>query len=230
MRAVRLLLLAPMFLLLGAASYTETYWYSIFAADGARIGYGYSEQISTPDGLVVTDYVEITLRTPYRPAWRMTDRMVKTWDHNARPREIVERIDNGSERIELRTIVGADEAIVTRTTRAGKQVGRVALPARLLAYDIFPPSRCVPTDWGPIFELNAATMAVDRVVDDDAPDAGSGTNEVIRRRFQGDKLRAVELMSYDGDCHLVAVVKTLFGMRVTIRPASGEDVLKDRGD
>jgi hypothetical protein len=227
---LRPLLLAPVALLLAVAPNTETYWYTISGEDGAAIGYAYSEQVETPNGLVVTDYQELTVRKPGEPAQRVTDRILAKWGEGDRVREIFERIDAGKEWIEIRAALGVDEAIITRTSSAGQLVKRIPLPSkvRVFGYHMFGPSRCVPPtgEAEASFELVLTDMAIDRVVDDEMLPSDGPVRISPRRRFRGEQLRTTDRMGYDGDCRLVEVVKVAFGITVRIRPADRAAALK----
>ena len=227
MTELRLLLLAPVGLLLAAAPRTETYWYSIAAADGKPIGYRYAETSGPLDRLTMTSHQEFSAARPGRPAMRVTDHMVVRDDEDGRPREITERIVIDGDWTEVRTIVAGNEAVVRRTTRDGEQVKRIALPPRTFAYDMFVPGRCVEpsAQRGSMFQLDAAEMAVDRIVDGELAWGGNGVRFVSRQRFRGDDVHAVEQIGYDGDCGLVEFTKTVFGVTVTMRLANREAAL-----
>jgi hypothetical protein len=222
-------LLAPVAFLLAAAPYRESRWYSIAAENGRPIGYGYAKVLGPLDHLTLTYHLEFTADDQTRGATRITDHMVVEIDNDGRPREMTERITIGGERTDVRAIIDGGEAVVTRTTHAGVQTERIALPQRTFAYDMFAPSRCVPPsdEREPFFELNAAEMAVDRVVDGALSSWGAGgVRTMPRERFGSDRLRATERIGYDGDCHLVEVAKTAFGVAVRITPSDRETALK----
>ena len=230
------LLLWPVALLLAATPFTEKYWYSIAWEDGTPIGYGYTEIVGPLDEMSQTNYRQLVLRKRGEPAVRVTDRIVIKWNgHDVV--SIAERIDRGSDWIEARATLQKGEAIVTRTTPRGQEVRRIALPlgARVFAYDMFAPSRCVPPTkidaLPPMYELDIAEMALDRLIVDDMRDFDKdGDRAAPRRRLRGDKLSATETMNYDGDCHLTSVVKPAFGVVVRIKPVDRETALKVGAD
>ncbi|HEX4693770.1 hypothetical protein [Sphingomonas sp.] len=222
---LRSLLLAPIALVTTAAADPNLYW-SIADESGKAIGYGYTETSGTLDGLVVTDYRELAVHMPGRAVRRVTDRITTRRD-NSGARDIAEQIDDDGAWTDIHAVIEGTVAVVTRTTRAGRQVRRLALPpnVRVFNYDMFAPTRCVAaTATGflpPIADLDLADMAVERIDDGEMLGFGAGGIRVTpRRRYRGDALHSIDRMGYDGDCHLAEVVKSAFGMTVRLKPTT----------
>jgi hypothetical protein len=222
MAGLRPLLLAPLVLLGAAAPSTETSWYSISIEGGPVIGYASSEFVEGADGYVITEFQAVSYREPGQPVTHMTDRLVTKYVGYS-PREIFERIDNGGEWTELRAVLGPNEAIITRTTSAGKQTAYVKLPPQVFAYGHFGPHRCVFT--GERFELNPAAMAVEHIVYRRVRARNVYASEMIEQRYDGSDLRSAARLSYNGDCLLVTMTVPRFGKTVTIEPTDRETAL-----
>jgi hypothetical protein len=210
------LLLAPLLVLTSAAPTPDRYWFSIADADGVEIGFGYVEGINSSEGgASFTTYREAMVRRTDGSTMRVTDRIVETDGQYARPREIFERVEMGSDWTEYRGIVGSDEAVITRTTAAGQETVRAKVPPeRLYGQSVFGGGRC---DTGERLELTPAAMGLERVVNL-GPPAGSGALSAFpAKHYRGDKPYRVDQNIYDGDCRWDSLVTTFGGQQVTVR-------------
>lgn len=205
-----------------------TIWFSLEAANGARLGHASHRVVETADGREIRDDSEILVQELADPPTRITGRTIIRQDRAGRTLSvsIVSQVGRGTSRTEAR--IGADAAEITRETPVGRRTVRVPLGPRvrfddgaglLAGWDIAATPRLEYDN------LDVSAMVVEHVVLEAAP-AADGRLLVLRRRYDGGALRAVARLVLDRDRRLVSTTQPMFGTAITARTTDRATALR----
>jgi len=198
-------------------------WYSIVGDDGAQIGFASQEIVPKPDGREIVDSQEIDVGEQRGATIHMKWRTVLTEDKAGRGISIssVSQVGRDSSRIDAR--IAGDTAEITRETPSERRTSVVALPPSVR----FDNGDDLLRNWDPAVaprlafdNFNVDAMAVEHVtierVRDAAPDA-QGRIAVVRKRYEGNELRAVARLLVDRDGRIAEATLPMFGTGIVIK-------------
>jgi hypothetical protein len=221
-RLGRALRLAPA-LMLGAAAppppATET-WYRIVSSDGAAVGYVSQETRRTPEGRESIGRQVIDVEAGGSTS-RIDEETRTLEGEDGRPKTISEHMRTGRSWSRVETRISGDRAEIIRTTASDRRKTIVALPRGVR----FDGGTGLLRRWEPasapldFLNLNPNAMAVERVVIERVPARPGdpqGGYAAIRRRYEGNELRAVARLSIDPGGRVVAITQPMFGSSMTI--------------
>jgi Transglutaminase-like superfamily len=213
-----LLLAAP---LLAAAADGETIWYSIAAADGAPFGYSAREVRTSGGGTEIVQTTEMRVQEGANPTTRIRERTIVRLDRAGRPVAMSDRVETGRSWVALEARIGAGEAEITRQTPLDRRTITVSLPQDVR----FDDGQELLRDWNPAAaprleyrSFNLSAMAVERVVVEAAPGSApdaEGRIALLRMRYDGANLRAVQRLQLGRDRRLAAITQPMFGAGIT---------------
>lgn len=217
-----------------AAPADGTTYYAIVADGGTVIGYATHEDRQGGEGPEAVDRSEIRLQEMDQPPIQVSAETVARQDAAGRTVWLSEYSQTGTgwSRTEARIADGAAE--ISYRSRSERRTTRIPLPAGLR----FDGGQGLLRGWDraatprlefPDFNLGA--MAVERVVIEAVPGAApdaQGRITVLRKRYEGNELRAVARLLLDRDNRLVEVTQPSFGTSITIRPTDRATALRPR--
>jgi hypothetical protein len=218
----------------GAASAPapDASWYLLTDDQGAVLGNASEEITAGRAGREVVDRQEVLLTEQDSPIVHISARTARSEDASGRTVSIesMTRLRDSWTRIQAR--IGADRAEIVRQTPLDRRTAVVALPAGVR----FDDGDGLLAAWDPVhaprlefqrFDLDA--MSVERVVIEAvAPRASDppGAITAVRRRYDGDELRAVARLTLDRDHRIIAVTQPMFGSSITIRAVDRDTALR----
>ena len=212
-----------------AAPEAGTIWFSLEAANGARLGHASHRVVETADGREIRDDSEILVQELADSPTRIAGQTIIRQDRAGRTLSISIDSQVGPSRSRTEARIGADAAEITRRTAAGGRTVRVPLGrevrfddgAGLLAgWDIAATPRLEYDN------LDVAAMLVEHVVLEATPGPEGGIF-VLRKRYDGGELRAVARLVLDRDRRLVSTTQPMFGTAITARTTDRETALRD---
>jgi hypothetical protein len=217
-----------------AAPGDGTTYYAIVADGGTMIGYATHQDRQGSDGPETVDRSEIRLREMDQPASQVSAETIVRQDGAGRTVWLSEYSQTGSDwsRTEARIAGGAAE--ISYRSRSERRTTRLPLPAGIR----FDGGQGLLRGWDraatPRLEFqdfNLGAMAVERVVIEAAPGTsadGEGRIAVLRKRYEGNELRAVARLLLDRDNRVVEVTQASFGTGITVRPTDRATALRPR--
>lgn len=217
---------------LAAQAAAQTRWYAIVADDGARVGYASHEVRELADGRETVEAHVITLQEPDQRPTRLSERTTVREDSAGRTLHISEYAQVDRLWVRTEAQIGSAEARIVRQSRADRREVTVPLPPEVR----FDNGEGLLRGWDPLamppllfpsFDLGA--MAVERVVIEPAAGAerdSAGRIAVLRKRYEGDSLRAVSRLTLDRDGRIVEAAQPMFGTTLRLVPATEEEALR----
>lgn len=203
-----------------------TNWYRILGGDGAAIGHRSQQVTETATGRETVGMQEILLQEPGDPVTRVTDQTVVSEDKAGRIVAITSYSQNG--RNWTRTVARIDpgRVLITRTTKSDSHSVMVPLPAGVR----FDSGVGLLRGWDGVSTLDFSNFsldaqAVERMTIEPAPGSTPGHIVAIRKRYDGDQLRAVARLDVGPGGRVAATVQPMFGSRITTVPATREEAL-----
>lgn len=215
-----------------AAGDGGTSWYSIVADNGARLGHASHEVRELADGREIVEAHVITLQEPDQRPTRLSERTVVREDEAGRTIAVNEYAEVGGLWTRTEARIGPAEATVTRQSRRDRRQVAVSLPPGVR----FDSGDALLRGWDPLtapplefMNFNLGAMAVERVVI--APLQGAerdanGRVTVVRRRYEGEGLRAVSRLTLDRDGRIVEAAQPMFGTTLRLVPSTREQALQ----
>lgn len=215
----------------GAEQSADTSWYSISAADGARLGHASREVRTEKGGRHIVETREIVLKEGDRTT-RVSERTSIAEDSPGVPATIREetRIGRSWTRTDLR-IVGRRAEVTRRTPQETRQ-SAIPLPEGV-RFDLgegllrgWDPDRTPRLEFD---NLNLSAMAVERVVIEKAarrPGDPPGTLPVMRTRYERGELRSIARLLLDSRRQVVEAAQPMFGTSILTRRTDRETALK----
>jgi hypothetical protein len=216
-------------------------WYSIFAADGTRIGHSAREVTARPDGREIIESHSIRIREEGQPVTALSERTVIRQDSQGRTVAITRHAQNGRGWVRTEAAIGSGRAEVTRRTRTDRSVESVALPDGVR----FDGGEALLAGWDPaasprleFLTFNLGAAAVERVRIEPARGAvrdAQGRLPVIRRTFEGEALRGVSRLLIGPGGEIAEMEQPMFGSTIrfvaterdsAMRPPSAFSVLQ----
>jgi hypothetical protein len=204
----------------------ETAWAVILADDGARLGHAFETVVEGPDGRQVIDEQQLLLIDKGSPARRQTSRTVLRQDAAGRVVSIVVETRGGRGWTRHEAVIEPGQALILRRTAREQHRFVVPLPPGV-RFDSGEPllreGRPVPGESLEFVRLDVESASLERVVIEAAAD---GSGQLIRRRYEGDDLRAVARLKLGPGREIVEVVQPMFGFKVITRASDRETALK----
>jgi hypothetical protein len=220
-------------------------WYAIVTANGTPIGHASEETVAGSDGRETVQSQEVDVGERVGPptqyigrsdgSTHLSSRTVVKEDKAGHTVSIATTTEIGRtwQRIDAR--IDGDKARITRETTAEKRMVEIALPQGLR----FDNGDGLIKSWNPAVtqrlefrNFNADAMAVDRVVVEAAtgtkPDA-EGRFQAVRRRYEGDELRAISRLTIDRQGRIVEAAQPMFNTSVVIKMTDRETALAPHG-
>lgn len=230
----RILILLAILLLGGAAPAGNVRYYAIVAEGDRIIGHALHEERIGPDGPESVDRSEVYLRELDQPAMRMVSESVARRDRSGRTIWLSEYSQSGSSWSRTEARIADGRATIAHRTRSERTSTDLPLPADIR----FDGGRALLRNWDrrttprlEFREFNLGAMAVERVVIEPAPGAApdsEGRIAVLRKRYDGQALRAVARLLLDRDNRILEVTQPSFGTNITIRPTDRATALSAR--
>jgi transglutaminase-like putative cysteine protease len=214
------------------AAADETRWYSIVVDDGARIGHASREVRDLPDGREIVEAHVIVLQEPDQGPTRLSEQTTVREDSAGRALSMNEYSQVGRLWTRTEALIGAAEATITRQSRVDRRQVTVPLPSGVR----FDNGEALLRGWDPLsmppleFQaFNLGALAVERVVIAPLPGAArdsEGRVAVLRKRYEGNELRAVSRLTLDRDGRIVEAAQPWFGTTLRLVPATREHALR----
>jgi hypothetical protein len=224
------LALAALLLATGFDQAPRSQWSVIVAEDGTVIGH-VSERVG---GTETTSEQRLTVQEPGDPATEIVERTTTRTDAAGRIVSVSQYRQTGRSWTRTEARVHSDRVETSRQTSASpRQSFTVNLPANTR----FDGGRGLLPGWDPAAEpqLTFANYSfdagtVERVVIEPAGTtlSAAGRRALLRRRYDGDSLRGVQLLIVDDRGKVVESRQPMFGTTVTIRPATQSEALAPR--
>ena len=213
---------------------SDTAYYAILADSGRIIGYASHQERQGSEGPESVDRSEIRLQEMDQPPIRVSAETIARRDQAGRTVWLSEYSQTGTGWARTEARIAAGRAEVSHRTRSERRTIGVPLPADVR----FDAGQGLLRTWDraatPRLEFqdfNLGAMAVERVVIEVAPGAApdaEGRIAVLRRRYEGDELRAIARLLLDRDRRVVEIVQPSFGTNITIRPTDRATALRPR--
>lgn len=211
---------------------SDTHWYSIVAANGARVGHASQEVRNRDTNRETVESYEIRVIEPNNGERRITERTSTIEDAQGRVLSIsqVTRIGRQSSRIDAR--IANDNAEIVRETTSERRTVNLALPRGVR----FDNGEGLLRRWNPrttprleFDNFSIGAMAIEHVVIE--PVAGAiadsdGRLLVWRRRYDRGALRTVARLLLEPDGRIASISQPMFGTTLTVRATTREDALR----
>lgn len=229
----RLLLLLPsLWLALVAApapaqAPTEL-WFEILTTQGQRIGQAFQQVSTGSDGTRIREESVILVREDDKPRIRISSETVTRIGPDGLVHTITETGRVGGDVTRTIAHIDGDLARVTRQSGDDRRSVTVELPEDVY----FDSGAWLLENTDPAAEprlefsnFNLGAMAVEQVVIEPAPDAtadAAGRRQLIRRAYDGDRLRTVAHLTVDSEGQIVEFVQPMFGTSIVFRRTDRE--------
>lgn len=201
-------------------------WYRILAADGAAIGHRSQQVTQTAEGRETMGMQEILLQEPGDPVTRVTSQTLVKEDKAGRIVLMSDYSQNGRSWTRTVARIEGGKAVITRTTRSDSHSATVSLPPGVR----FDSGAGLLRGWDGVTPLDFQNFSLDgqsveRMTIEAAPGSAPGRIAAIRKRYDGQQLRAVARLEIGPGGRIAAVIQPMFGSRITIVPATREEAL-----
>lgn len=200
-------------------------WYRLVAGE-ATIGHRSQQVTQTATGRETVAMQEILLQEPGDPVTRSTSQTTIKEDKAGRIVSISDYSQTGRSWTRTSARIEPGKAVITRATRSDSHTVTIPLPADVR----FDSGAGLLRGWDGAtrlefrnFSLDA--QAVERMTIERIPGGGWDRVMAVRKRYDGDQLRAVARLELDREGRIQEVIQPMFGTQITIRPASREEAL-----
>ncbi len=202
-------------------------WYRLVAGNDMTIGHRSQQVTRTAQGRESVSIQEILLQEPGDPVTRVTSQTVIKEDKTGRIVSMSDYSQTGRSWTRTVAKIEPGKAVITRTTRSDSHTVTVALPPDVR----FDSGAGLLRGWDGVnrleflnFSLDA--QAVERMTIEALPHAhASGDLSAIRKRYDGQQLRAVARLEIGPGGRILSVMQPMFGTRIAILPATRDEAL-----